>query len=308
MNPGKILKTLKHAFEYIAVVSALFLAKFIPDKIRPILAVVVGKTAYLCTPRRVRIADENLSRAFPTMTDAERKKITKLVYRNLAANFVDYGNPGIAVDKIVLSADDQKRLAEIRSLHSNGQPFIFALAHYGNWEALILYLFRLFPGLNGLAKEQSNPFVNKAIHDLRLSAQKHFGTGGSIVFSRDAARSLPKLFKKGESCGMVADQDGGSEGLMIDFLGRPTSYFRGLGLFSAHFDIPVVVVLLKRNKNNFSLQVSDFIKPRKDVDKNSEMKRIITAYSDFLGEAVKKDPEQWLWTHRRWKSSPPRLD
>ena len=149
-----------------------------------------------------------------------------------------------------MSADDLAKLEQLKQIIAAGKPVIFVTGHYGDWELLAQYLATQVPKINFLAKAQSNRLVDRFINRLRMRL------GGAIIPSDQAPRLVPKLLKRGESLFIAGDQDAGSEGTMIDFLGRPASYFRGMALFSYHYHAPLAVVLLKRNRAGFTLFVA----------------------------------------------------
>lgn len=300
MKPGRILRTLKtlhHVIEYLAVICFYGVIRIVPLAFQPALAAMLGGIARLATPKRVRIAIENLKGVFPDYSQAQLRTIVKGVYRNLAANALDVVRPEQAVARVEVSPSSRTRMEQLRELTASGKSVIFASGHYGNWELLGQYLGKQFENVNFLAKAQSNRFVDRFINRIRVRS------GGAIVPSHLAPRLLPKLLKRGESLLIVGDQDAGSEGTIVDFLGRPASYFRGMALFSYHYDVPMVVLFLKRTKNGFTLSIVDIVRPDTAADRDAEIMRLLTTYSDRLGECVRKNPDQWLWTHRRWKST-----
>jgi KDO2-lipid IV(A) lauroyltransferase len=263
------------------------------------LAALFGIISYSFTPRRVKIALENLRAAFPHLTLSERKRIVRQVYRNLAASAIEEIDLARAVATVTVDAQTDAKLAHLRLLHKQGKPLLFVTGHYGNWEVLAQYLTTRFENVSFLAKEQSNPYINKMINQLRSAM------GGHVIPTNTAARVVPKLLKSGGALMLAVDQDAGREGVMIEFLGRPAAYFRGWALFSYHYHVPVAFMFLRRESQGFSLEIAVIVEPDLAADKDTEIKRLLTLFSDHLAAAVTAHPEQWLWTHRRWKSGIP---
>ena len=91
-EPGKILKilkTLRHAIEYLAVVCFYGIIRIIPKTCKPALVAMLGSISYACTIGRVRIAIGNLRSVFPDHSPAELRTIVRQVYYNLVANAID---------------------------------------------------------------------------------------------------------------------------------------------------------------------------------------------------------------------------
>ncbi len=102
---------------------------------------------------------------------------------------------------------------------------------------------------------------------------------------------------------MVADQDAGKEGIVVDFMGTPASYHRGIASFAYHYNAPLVVVFLIRNGDDLNLLIPAIVEPNCDAPREAEIARLIAIFSGQLGDIVRRYPGQWLWTHRRWKST-----
>lgn len=302
MNPGKhpaittSRKTFRHAVEYAFVLLFYALLQLWPHSFRRELAGLFGGIAYFFTPRRVKIATENLRASFPQLSDREVKRIARQVYCNLAASAIEVIDPVSAIASVRVEAETKAKLQQLLQDHEQGKPLLIVTGHYGNWEVLGQYLAVQFKEISFIAKEQSNPYVDRMVNRQRIRLR------GRIIPSHSAAREVPKQLKSGSCIFMAVDQDAGSGGVMIEFLGRPAAYFRGWALFSLHYRVPVVFSLLRHESEGFVLELSDTINPDCTADKNSEIKRLLTLFSDHLAAAVTDHPEQWLWTHRRWKS------
>lgn len=302
MNPGKTpaittsRKTFRHAAEYAAVRLFYFILRLWPLSFLRELAGLFGAIARIFTPRRVRIATENLTASFPQMSQAEVGRIVRAVYRNLAACAIETVDLPSVITTVKADSDMLTKFKRLVEEHEAGKPLLVVTGHYGNWEVLAQYLAVHLKKTSFLAKEQSNPFIDRMVNRQREAL------GGKIIPSHAAARAVPKLLKSGGCLLMAVDQDAGSDGVMIEFLGRTAAHFRGWAMFSYHFRVPVVFALMRREGECFVLELTDPIEPNCDADKNDEIKRLLILFADYLAAAVKAHPEQWLWTHRRWKS------
>jgi len=129
--------------------------------------------------------------------------------------------------------------------------------------------------------------------------------GGELIHSSEAARKLPRMLRNGAWVYFVADQDAGTAGEVVDFLGTPASYSRGIGLFSYKYNAPIVVCATVWKDGDYEFHVAGIIEPNQENERDAEIRRLIEMYSYHLGRLVQRFPEQWLWTHRRWKSTMP---
>lgn len=292
-----MIRTIRHGIEYGVVLLFFALIRLTPLSLTPALSRCLSRLARLVTRKRVNIALANLRAALPERKEAEYREIIREVYLNLTGNAVDSVRPLKLLPMIEIPARAEANLQRALTIRQLGRPLIFVGGHFGDWELLAQYLATRFPGLGIMAKAQRNRFVDRLINRQREL------TGGRIIPSHRAPRVLSPLFREQGTLYFVADQDAGKDGIIVDFLGLPTSYARGLALYSYHYNAPLVPVFLSRRNPGFTLEVEPPLEPQPDADRNAEVLRLITLYSERIESQVKKRPGQWLWTHRRWKST-----
>jgi KDO2-lipid IV(A) lauroyltransferase len=295
-----MMARIRHGIEYLFVLFFLGLVRLTPVRLVPILSRCAGRLAYILTPKRVNIALANLRSIYGSRSESELRQIVKGLYRNLAGNAFAVGKPVQMARSVYVSDEAEEKLSKIAAYLASGKPLILVTGHYGCWETLGPFLSQRIVNLFFLAKQQHNIPVDRLLNRLRTNV------GGTIIPSHQAPRKLSGLFASGGNCILfVVDQDGGPDGVVVDFLGRPSSYARGPALYSYHYNVPVLPLFLKRNNPGFTLDVGDLIYPNPGAEKTDEITRIVAAYSDALARRVDRYPDQWLWTHRRWKSTSP---
>lgn len=299
MSPGKILKKIQHVIEYLAVRAFHLLVKLTPDRLRPTLAGILAALARLFTGSRVEVARKNLSLVFSESSASEMLPIIRGVYRNITLNAFDVADAGNTLKRIEISSAAKSQIERIRKIIDGGRPVVFATGHIGNWEILGQYIGGVFNKCRFVAQEQSNKLVDRYINDLRIKYMED----NAIIHSHAAPRELPRALKRGEPIFLVADQDAGREGVIVDFMGTPASYRRGLASFSYHYNAPLVSMFLIRSGRKLNLIVSAIVEPNREAPREQEIIRLTASFSEQLGSVVRRFPDQWLWTHRRWKST-----
>ncbi len=297
MSRGKT-KTIRYAFEYLVAYGFCRLAEIIPQRLKPPLATGLAAIIRIITRSRVRIALKNLRRVFGESTDEELLPVVKGVYRTMVANALDLVDPIGSVTRVHVGPHAQEMIDRFwRIWKLERRPLIFATGHIGNWETNGQFIGSYFPSFKFLALPQSNPFVDRLVNRYRLMR------GGELVHSSDAPRKLPRLMKDKQWVYFVADQDAGREGEIVDFMGTPASYNRGIGLFSYKYNAPIVVCATIWKNGDYEFHVADIIQPNQKNQRDAEIRRLIELYSFHLGRLIQRFPDQWLWTHRRWKST-----
>ena len=300
MSHGKTLKKkIQHVFEYLFVRAFHLLVKITPDKLREPFANGLAGVARLLTPSRVEIARKNLQLVFSESSDEEIKPIIRGVYRNIARNAFDIVDAPRAFGKIVIPAHSAGHLERVREILSQRRPVVFATGHVGNWEILGQYIGCEFKECRFVAQEQSNKFIDRYVNELRIAQMEN----NKIIHSHAAARELPKALKRGAPIFLVADQDAGKDGIVVDFMGTRASYHRGIASFAYHYKAPLVPIFLIRSGGKMTLMIPAIVEPNVATAREVEIERLVSVFSEQLGAVVQRYPDQWLWTHRRWKST-----
>lgn len=299
MSHGKTLKKIQHVIEYLFVRAFHLFVNLTPDRLRRPVADMLAAAARLLTASRVEVARRNLRLVFSESTSAEVVPIIHSVYRNIAYNAFDVADARSALARIHSSPHAVSQLDTIKSVLSSGRPVVFATGHIGNWEILGQHIGREFKECRFVAQEQSNKLVDRYINQLRIAQMEN----NTIIHSHAAARELPRALKQGAPILLVADQDAGTDGVIVDFMGTPASYHRGIASFSYHYNAPLVPIFLIRNGERLNLQIPAIIEPNRSAPREEEIVRLVGAFSAHLGDFVRRYPGQWLWTHRRWKST-----
>lgn len=275
-----------------------------------------------CVARyRLHVVRENLSSSFPEKTEKELRTIERKFYRILGEYFVDAVDmasitPCRLLRRVSWDADNRAELNKI----ANGRNWVNLMAHYGSWELLAAY---------GLYPRMAMTSIYRPLHsrvfDLYYHRIRNRLPGLGSVPMNDVLRfyiahkdGLPKVSEPvgsgsvvGEGAelfpfglALVSDQnaplDAKSE--WVRFLNHPTVFFHGGEKIARKFSLPVFYmhverVGLGRWRQSFEL-VWDGVSPTADGD-------ITRAYIALLERDIRRVPELWLWSHRRWKRKPP---
>jgi KDO2-lipid IV(A) lauroyltransferase len=245
---------------------------------------------------RTDVVRENLKNSFPNKSERELKLIEKLSYRN----FTD-----VILENLLLFTISKKNLNRrmkllnpevFESLHNNNKGAILISAHYNNWEWMALSL--------ALYAKQDvysvyKPLSNKSIDRVMLRARSRFGA--KII----PMASFPKaiLQNKGKATInlILADQSPhkGKLDFYCDFLNQDTPVFLGPEKLMKAADLELLFVEVHRVKRGYyEMKIVSL------ADKVLNEKGATTLlHVKHLEQVIKNNPENWLWSHRRWKHS-----
>lgn len=249
---------------------------------------------------RKGVVRENLVTTFPEKSSKEIREIEQKFYRHLSEIVVD------TFDLASMSHKEVKCRLEIENLEEHleatrGKDWVAALGHYGSWEFFCGY------GLHD--KEATaigvyHPLKNKAFDLFYRRMRLRIGVEPTPM--KLLLRRLVSARRDGERfiLGLIADQSP-PKNYDIDhwynFLGRPTAFFSGLEHISAKFGTPVYYLEIDKVKpGHYSCR---FVQIYDGVEEVAEYE-ITQRYADALSNTIRRRPELWLWSHKRWKQQP----
>jgi len=215
-----------------------------------VLGTTLGMIAYTLLTSRRRIAYDNLKKAFgDSLSDEEIKKIVKGVFKNLGLTLVEFSRfskIGVeGVRKIVVGDT-----AVLEKIYAEGKGGIMLTAHFGNWELMGSWTIACGYPTDSLVGRQHN----EKIDNMLISFRKVMGV--NIVSLAKSSRQVFKGLKANHFAGIVSDQHHPSEGVILDFFGRPAATPKGPALFAIRCDCPIIPFLLKRERYDRHLVIA----------------------------------------------------
>jgi Kdo2-lipid IVA lauroyltransferase/acyltransferase len=292
--------TLQHRLEYaltVAVESGLaFAGRGTAERVGGVLG---GLTRRLGV--RARVVEENLRLAFPDSDDAWIARTVRATYRHLGRE---------AAAMLRLSTLDAARIretvvipgptrAKLDEALAEGRGVLLATGHYGNWELAAAAVAARGIPIVAVVKSMSNPLVNARIAAARAAL------GVETVEIGDAGRQVPRALLRGKGVGIVADQDARGIGIFVPFFGIPASTHRGPAHFALRVGAPLFAAVARRMPDGSYLLDGDRIDTRPSGDFDADVRRITAALAAHLEGEIRKDPAQYFWFHKRWKTRPP---
>jgi KDO2-lipid IV(A) lauroyltransferase len=182
----------------------------------------------------------------------------------------------------------------------DGKPLLLVTGHYGNFE-IMGYLFAAFGlPIYSIARPLDNKYINEYLVGVRER------TGQKIIDKKGAADLMEKIASDGLTLGFIADQDAGKKGIFVDFFGRKASTYKSIGLLALTYNMPVVIGCTRRLDNRFffECECTRIIMPREWKDKDDPLLWVTQEYTKAIEDGILKDPTQYWWLHRRWKTRP----
>ncbi len=259
----------------------------------------IGDVVFFFNRRRRVIAYANLKAAFGSeKTPAELRAITKAVYRNMVQTFVEVLNLTKINRKYVDKYVEVVNMDRIRNASKSGRGTVLLTAHFGDWElSSLVSSVEGFPILV-LVREQKMKLLSDLLNQLRES------NGCKVIRKGMDVKNILKALRDKNIVGVLSDQDAGKNGTFVDFFGRPTSHHSGPFEIAKHTDSLVLPNFIVRTHGPYhKLCLEEYIDFRESKSPD-DIKENLQKFAKLLEQYVRKYPEQWLWLHKRWKSTP----
>ncbi|MEO6807492.1 MAG: lysophospholipid acyltransferase family protein [Isosphaeraceae bacterium] len=182
----------------------------------------------------------------------------------------------------------------------NGGPVVMVSAHFGNWE-MAGYLFGVF-GFppSSVARTLDNPHLDRFLRQFRER------TGQMLIPKKGGYDQMLDVLRSGGVLSFLADQDAGERGMFVEFFGRPASTHKAIALLAIEHQAPVVVGYARRIGPGFRYEVGceALIDPSEWTGTADDARLLTQRYTSALERIIRRDPDQYLWLHRRWKHQP----
>lgn len=261
----------------------------------------LGALAWRRRLYRAAIVRENLRHALGgTHDERARDEVAAAFFRHLGTNLMEFLLLGRRTQAQVRDWVDLEGLEHYRAAAAGGRGVLLVTGHFGNWELLAARLGAEGIPVTFLGKSQSNPRVD------RLLAEGRARAGVRVIRSGGPLKEMVTALRRGEVIGLAADQDAGPDGCFVPFLGRPASFYRGAAYFSWKLQAPVISGMIFRLPDGrHRLELGPPYRPEPGWDEETAVARLTEIFAQRLEGAVRRAPEQYFWTHRRWKTRPP---
>lgn len=279
---------------YYIVFGFFYLLSLLPMRLLYIFSDGVYLIVYRFMGYRKKVVMDNLEIAFPEKSNAERVEIAKAFYHNLIDSFIETIKLVSASGRFL-----EKRVKAnwevLEPLYQSGRSCQLHLGHTFNWEwghhvlsshtkfqTLVVYM------------PISNPLFEKLMYHLRV---RH---GTQFIAADKMSKSMESFKDKQYLLGLVADQSPGNlkKAYWMNFFGRPTGFVSGPEKAARAGNLPVFFTFIVKPRRGYYYGVLEMACENPAALKEGELTLM---YSRYMEKVIRRNPEMWLWSHRRWK-------
>lgn len=266
-----------------------------------------GLFSYYCIPFRKKVVLKNMRQVFGSvLSDAEIHKLALCFYshvftslkENLMLRFMSEGQ--IRKRAIVIGAENLLKLDRDKV-----KGAIVITGHFGNWE------FAPIAGILNFKEFQGRLYVVRKTLGVKflekLLFRRYYKAGLKVISKKNSLMKVCDALDTYNAVMFVMDQHASikaKDGIMVDFFGKPAGTFKSPATIARYTKLPVLAVRAYRQKDG--IHVLQFSPPFQWISKDDPKEEVYAntrTYNQFLEQCILEYPEQWLWMHKRWKTT-----
>lgn len=279
---------------YYVVYGFLWLISLLPLRVLYLFGDALYGLVFYVIKYRKTVVLNNLQIAFPEKSEEERVKIARKFYRNFIDTFIE-SIKLISMGKKGIERHSSGEFDEINRFIDKGANLHIVAGHQFNWEfGNLLYALHLKVPFVGIYM----PISNKALDRIFYNIRKRYGT--ILVSAPEFKDKKDDFFSRQYLLALAGDQNPGHPGnaYWMHFMGKPAPFVTGPAKGAIKNNAAVFMVAftkLRRGKYHFS------VKMIAEQAAQFSPEQLTLRYKNVLEEVIRKDPSNYLWSHRRWK-------
>ncbi len=287
------MKKIKYFLQFIFIFFLFSIFKLVGIKYSTIIS---GKIFKIIGPsfRSTKISLANLELAIPSSSESRKKEILKSMWGNYGKILAEY----MFIKDFRISTELSKNITVknqeiIENIKKDGKPVIFISGHFNNFELMAMHIEKSGIDLAAVYRPLNNIFLNPLMEKIR----KNFICKKQIKKGISGTKELLLNFKQGTSIALMVDQRV-SEGILCNFFGKKAFTTSIPAQFAKKFNAKIIPIYIERYEGNkFIIEIQKAIENHDD----QSIESITSKLNQIIEKMVLRNPDQWIWTHNRWK-------
>ena len=286
------MKLIKYFFQFIIIFFLFIIFKILGLKNSSNFASLLSKKIGPFF-RSKELISKNILKAFPNISKDDLNHLATNMWGNygrILAEYVFLKNFRKTTPTINLKVVGQEILDEIRK---NKKPVIFISGHFNNFELMAMHIEKSGINLATIYRPLNNPFLNVLMENIR----KKYICKNQIKKGFAGSRQLLSFFKNSYSIALMIDQRV-SQGIKSKFFNNEAYTTTIPAQLVKKFNCKIVPIYIERIGDvNFTLTINNSI----EYSDEHSIKDITLDLNQRIEKMILNRPEQWIWSHNRWK-------
>ena len=286
------MKTIKYLIEFLIIILLFTIFKFIGFKNSSNLGEKIGKIFGPFTRSKKKIIS-NLELSRIGKDDLSREKIIDNMWGNYGRILAEYPHLKNFKNGKLKQFINIEGGHFLENLKVNKKNAVFVSGHFNNFELMAMQIENKGIDLAAIYRPLNNFFLNPIMEYIRIN---HF-CKNQIKKGKSGSRELVKMFKEGKSIALMIDQRV-SEGTYINFFNRKCYTTTIPAQLFKKYNCEIIPVYIERNeKYHFNLCFKEPLK----FEESQSTESITLQLNQIIEKMVENNPDQWIWSHDRWK-------
>ena len=286
------MKIIKYFFEFLFIIILFAVFKILGLKISSNFGSFIGKTLGPFFRSKKKII-QNIRKALPDEDEKNVEIIINKMWKNygrILSEYIFIKKFRNSINENFITIEGEEILTEIKNKQ---EQVVFVSGHFNNFELMAMQLEKSGINLAAIYRPLNNIFLNKIMERIR----KKYICKKQIKKGKSGTRELLESFKKNYSVAMMLDQRV-SEGIKSNFFGQPALTTTIPAQLVKKFRCKIVPVYIERiNEVFFKIKISKPI----FYNENASIEEITLDLNKWLEKMILANPDQWIWSHDRWK-------
>ncbi len=306
MTAGAPRRPIRHRAEYLAVRAVQLAVRGMPPRWAAAVGGGLGRLFHRWDDRRRSTATANVRAALPGRTEDEHRAIVANAFANVGRHVIELLRfDAMRVDEMMARVEFQGAEHVDRALAA-GRGAMFFTGHFGFWELHVMAHAVRFEPIVMVARTLDNPLLEAMVERVRTRV------GTRVIPRQGAVRGLLRALLDRRSVGMMVDQHmQDRSAVTVEFLGRPAATTSAIAALALRTGAPVIPVFtLPRPGRRYRVVYEPPVE-MPDPGRADAVQVLTQRCTDVLESYVRRQPELWLWMHRRWRlaeAAPSRSD
>ena len=239
---------------------------------------------------RRKVVLANLKRAFPDKSQNWYEKTTSECYKFYVEDFLEFLSFPRYFDNKKIEFNNLELLDEALK---EDRGVLFVGGHFGSFDKLFYDLSNKGYSLCGVAYKQNDSAADQFFKKIREKYMKR------QLYKGESGIHLKAALKNNEILILLSDQDAREKGKFVNFFNIPSSTPSGAAILHKRIGAPIIFFAITKNNHEYSVTFTKInAAGALDIDE------VVQEYTLALESVIKKNPEQYFWFHKRWKTIP----
>ena len=286
------MKSIKYFIQFLIIIILFLVFKTLG---LTLASYISGKIVSFVGPffRSRSLIKSNILKALPNSNQNDVKKISSIMWSNygrILAEYMFIKEFRMPKVKNKIEVIGQEKLDKIRN---NKDPVIFISGHFNNFELMAMHLEKSGINLAAIYRPLNNKFLNFIMEKIR----KKYICKNQIKKGISGTKQLLSFFKNKTSIALMIDQRV-SQGIKTNFFQHKAYTTTIPAQFAKKFKCKIVPIYIERIHGvNFRITIHDPL----EYSNTETIESITLNLNALLEKMILKNPEQWIWSHNRWK-------